>query len=178
MSFRHLADLKERVMNRRSSALCVVLAVLSLLVLTGPVSAGKLVPFHGTLDGVVTVTPEPPPSTLFFVLVEAEGHASHLGAFTVSIPHLVNRADRTAEGSYVFVAANGDELYADFEGQSTPTGTPGVISIEEHATITGGTGRFAHASGSFVCERLYDSIAGTTTGFFEGTISSPGANKK
>ena len=33
------------------------------------------------------------------------------------------------------------------------------------------------AYGSFVVQRLYDRIAGTTTGSFEGTITSPGANK-
>jgi hypothetical protein len=40
----------------------------------------------------------------------------------------------------------------------------------ETATVTGGTGRFAGATGSFICERLFDTIAGTTAGSFEGTI--------
>ena len=66
--------------------------------------------------------------------------------------------------------ADGDTLTADFTGQATPTSTPGVLSIVETATITGGTGRFAHATGSFVCERLFDTVAGTTDGSFEGTI--------
>jgi len=44
----------------------------------------------------------------------------------------------------------------------------------EIATITGGTGRFANATGGFVCERLYDNAAGTTIGYFDGTISRPG----
>ena len=46
------------------------------------------------------------------------------------------------------------------------------------ATITGGTGRFEGATGSFTAERLYDTVAGTTTGSFQGTISSPGASKQ
>jgi hypothetical protein len=34
---------------------------------------------------------------------------------------------------------------------------------------------FAGATGMFVVERLYDRIAGTTIGYFEGTISVPGS---
>src|SRR5258708_12401598 len=93
----------------------------------------------------------------------------------VDIPHRVNHTNGTAIGSYEFTAANGDIVFADFTGQATPTSTPGVLYIVEIAIITGGTGRFAGASGSFICERLFDRIAGTTIGSFEGTISSPGA---
>jgi len=63
-------------------------------------------------------------------------------------------------------------VYAEFTGIATPTATPGVLYIEETATITGGTGRFANATGSFSVERWYDTIAATTIGSFEGTISS------
>jgi hypothetical protein len=105
--------------------------------------------------------------------VEAKGHASHLGRFTLDIPHVVNRATRAATGSYEFTAANGDKVYAEFTGLATPTATPGVLYIEETASITGGTGRFAGATGSFTVERLFDTVAGTTSGSFEGTISAP-----
>jgi hypothetical protein len=44
-------------------------------------------------------------------------------------------------------------------------------------TITGGTGRFTGAAGSFTVERSLDQTTGVTTGSFEGTISSPGASK-
>jgi hypothetical protein len=81
---------------------------------------------------------------------------------------------RTASGTYEFTAANGDKVYATFTGLATPTATPGVLYIEETATITGGTGRFADTTGSFSVERWYDTVAGTTIGSFEGTISSPG----
>jgi hypothetical protein len=89
----------------------------------------------------------------------------------------VNVVTRTAVGTYTFVAANGDTLTAEFVGQSTPTADPTVLYIVESATITGGTGRFAGASGSFRSERLYDTVAGTTSGSFDGTVSSPGAVK-
>jgi hypothetical protein len=111
-------------------------------------------------------------------LVEATGTANQIGQFAVIVPHLVNTPTRTAAGHYEFTAANGDKVYADFTGTAQPTATPGVIAIVETATITGGTGRFAGASGSFAVQRLYDRIAGTTTGSFEGTITSPGANQR
>ena len=127
------------------------------------------VAFKGSLEGVVSMTPLAPP--FVSVLVNATGNATQLGQFTLAIPHTVNRSTRTAIGSYQFTAANGDTLTADFTGKATPTATPGVLYIEETATITGGTGRFAGATGSFTCERLYNTTTGTTTGSFEGTIS-------
>ena len=155
-------------MKRFSSTASLALAGLAVLGLACPVTAGEHVPFKGSLEGVVTITPINLP--IVFVLVEGAGKATHLGKFSVQVPHIVNRSNSTAVGFYQFVAANGDTLTADFTGQATPTSTPGVLYIEETATITGGTGRFAHATGSFTCERLFDTIAGTTDGSFKGTI--------
>ena len=76
----------------------------------------------------------------------------------------------TAVGTFEFTAANGDTLRASFTGLGTPTATPGIASIVETATITGGTGRFAGATGSFIVERIVDLINLQTTGSFEGTI--------
>jgi hypothetical protein len=164
-----------RLVSLRQSAFAV--AALAVLCLASHVAAGEPVPFKGDLEGDVTVTPLPPPAPPFMVAadVEATGNATQLGQFTLDIPHVVNRANRTAVGTYEFTAANGDMLFADFTGTARPTDTPGVLYIEETATITGGTGRFAGATGSFTCERLFDTIAGTTTGSFDGTISSPGS---
>jgi hypothetical protein len=160
-----------RLFSLRRSAFAV--AALAVLCLAGPVAAGEPVPFKGDLEGDVTVTPLPPPAPPFMVAadVEATGNATQLGLFTLDIPHLVNRKARTAAGTYGFTAANGDTLTAVFTGTATPTAIPGVLYIEETATIKGGTGRFAGATGSFIVERLFDTVAGTTTGSFTGTIT-------
>ena len=160
-------------MKRYSCAASLALAVVVVLGLTGPAAAGDQVPFTGSYEGDVTVTPLTPPFVQ--VDVDAVGNATQLGQFTLDIPHTVNRSDRTAIGSYAFTAANGDTVFADFTGQATLTSTPGVVYIVETATITGGTGRFAGATGDFVSERLFDMINGTTIGSFEGTISTPGS---
>ncbi len=135
------------------------------------------VPFKGSLEGVVTRrTPLTPP--LVSLLTEGTGNATHLGRFTVEIAHVVNTVARTLTGSYEFTAANGDTLIADVTGQFGPTlENPRVLLSVETATITGGTGRFAGATGSFTVERLLNLDTFLTTVSFEGTISSPGAVK-
>jgi hypothetical protein len=141
------------------------------LSLAAPVAAADQVPFRGSLSGTVTVTPLVPP--LASVLIEGTGDAAQLGRFTVEVPHLVNQATRIGVGTYVFTAANGDTLNADFSGQATLV-APGVLSVVENGVITGGTGRFAGATGTFVAERTFFIATGWTTGSFAGTISSPG----
>jgi hypothetical protein len=122
-------------------------------------------PFKGTFEGTQTTTPLEPPRAL--VDGSATGEATHLGRFTVEFPHIVNFVTRTGDGTYTFTAANGDTLTADFTGQAQPGP---IVSIVEVATITGGTGRFAAATGSFIVQRQFDPASGTTRGSFEGTI--------
>lgn len=157
-------------MKRFHFAASLMLAMVSMTAfgLASPLAAGDQVPFKGSLEGTVTRSLPPPPIS---VNVDATGRATHLGRFTLQIPHVVTPPNGV--GYYHFVAANGDTVDAEFTGLSTMV-APGFLYIVETATITGGTGRFANASGSFVTERLYDTAAGTTIGSFEGTISRPG----
>ena len=143
----------------------------------GPVGKGEQVPFRGRLEGNLT-TRDPLTSPFVRDTFTITGHASHLGRFKLTIIANLNLTTRTAEGTYLFVAANGDTLTADFTGASRPTDTPGVVLIVETATITGGTGRFADATGSFVVSRLFNTITRVTTGSIEGTISPPGARNR
>ena len=140
----------------------------------GVFSKDQEVPFKGRLEGIATITPGTPP--FLSVSIEGTGNATHLGRFTVENTHVVNTTERTATGTYEFAAANRDTLTAGFTGQATLT-APGVLSIVETATITGGTGRFAGATGNFTVERLLNLDTFLTTVSFEGTISSPGAVK-
>ena len=96
------------------------------------------VPFKGEFEARLTQsTPLDPP--LLSNLNEGAGHATHLGRFTLRIPHVVNTTTRVATGTYEFTAANGDTLLAGFTGQATPI-APGVLAVVDSATITGGTG--------------------------------------
>ncbi len=147
----------------------LLIALAMALSLAGPAAASEPVPFKGTLEGVATTTFLNPTSVS--VDIEGAGYAAHLGRYTVEVPHLVNPQTRIATGSYVFTAANGDTLTATFTGQASLTETPGVLTIEETATITGGTGRFSDATGTFTTRRVFNQLTGLTTGSFEGTIS-------
>ena len=160
-------------MKRSSHAVALLCALLAASAPAVPASAGELVPFRGSLDGVVTHTPID--ATHDFVVVEATGTATQLGQFELTAEHVVDTAARTAAGTYEFTAANGDTLTAEFTGRATPTGVPGVIAVVETVTITGGTGRFEGATGTFTVERLFNRPAGTTTGSFQGTISLVGS---
>jgi hypothetical protein len=158
-------------MNRRVFVLGFAVAAFAIGGLAASASAGDQVPFKGWFDGLVERTGSPP---FVDVNVDATGNATHLGQFELAVPHVVHLPTRTATGTYHFTAANGDEVFAEFTGQSTPIIGTDFLYIEEIATITGGTGRFANATGSFTVERLFDTVAGTTTGSFEGTISQAG----
>jgi hypothetical protein len=154
----------------------VVAAMLLTAALAIPAAAQNQVPFKGFLQGHETDTPQggPPPTTLI-ADGSATGIATHVGQFSFTYQLTVNLANGTATGSARLVAANGDSVYTTIAGSSELTATPGVASITEINTITGGTGRFAGAQGSFTVERLVNLVTGFTSGSFHGTISSPGA---
>ena len=76
------------------------------------------------------------------------GTATHLGLYDeVGSVQFSDTADPTVshlEASATYTAANGDQLYATFSGELN--GVTGAISAT--VTYTGGTGRFANASGT------------------------------
>src|SRR5437879_4932655 len=151
-------------------------AMLLTAALAGPARAAeKQVPFKGSVQGRETAVFQPPPPGTLSVDGSGTGIATHLGQFTVTWKITVNVSDGSAIGSFHFIAANGDSIFTTLAGQSEPTDTPGVFNIVEINTITGGTGRFAGAKGSFTLERLTDLNTGFTSGSFHGTITSPGA---
>jgi hypothetical protein len=105
---------------------------------------------------------------------------SHLGKTTFSLQFSVTAIGPTTnrvEGTGTFVAANGDALFVTFTGTSelTPSGASEETLV---FTITGGTGRFADASGTFTVQNRSQpvSITGTVltlqqTFTLEGRIS-------
>jgi hypothetical protein len=72
--------------------------------------------------------------------------------------------------STTYTAANGDQLFTTFSGTGTLP-VNGIVSYSGTETVTGGTGRFAGATGSFL--RAGTVTIATSTGQFEtsGTLS-------
>jgi hypothetical protein len=58
----------------------------------------------------------------------------------------------TASGTAVWTAANGDQIFTETTGHVVAPPPPFLVVSETHI-ITGGTGRFAEASGSIVLVR-------------------------
>jgi len=158
-------------MKRHSFAASLALAVLAVLGLTGPAAAQVQVPFKGSLAGVDITTAVKLP--FVSVQVTATGNATQLGQFTFTELDTVDTRTRIGTGTFLFTAANGDTVFGTVAGQAKLT-APNVLTIVENAMITGGTGRFAGATGSFSMTRLKNTVTGATTASFRGTISAPG----
>ena len=130
-------------------------------------AADQQVPFKGSLNAVEIDVAQPP---TLVVNGAGTGTATHLGRFAATYHVDVNLGTRGGPASIHFVAADGDEIFAEGSGQGTPTEDPEVASIVETYNITGGTGRFAAATGSFIVQRLVNTTTGITSGSFDGTI--------
>jgi hypothetical protein len=102
-------------------------------------------PVKGTAVGDITVsiTPGLP------VEVDVTGVATHLGKFTGHFEGSAEIIGGTVfgEGTLTLVAANGDELTGTFTFTGPPP-SPEPHEVATEFTITGGTGRFADASGT------------------------------
>ena len=129
-------------------------------------AVAAVTPFKGTVSAVetgVTVLP------LRTIDREGTGTATYLGKFTEHVTAQINVLTMHGTGFATFTAANGDTLSATSDGQATRTG-PTTLSIVEVYTITGGTGRFADATGMFTLESTVDQTTGVSSGTFSGAI--------
>lgn len=105
-------------------------------------------------------------------VITGTGHFSHLGKTT-----FVNTAAVTGspacEGGLIateqetFTAANGDKVFGLAKDIACPT-SPSTLHVTASFTITGGTGRFANASGSGTTQ-ISAVFTSSTTGTFSGT---------
>ena len=148
----------------------LVVALAGTVLATPAKAEKKELPFKGTLQSVETYVVSPP---IMSVTANGSGNATHLGQYAISYEVEVNLETLSGVGSAQLVAANGDILYANLLGQATPTGTTDVFNVVEEFTITGGTGRFANASGNFTLSREVNITTGVTSGTMNGTIILP-----
>ena len=135
----------------------------SMIVEATPTSTNE-VPFRGSGAGQITgFNPGP---TGVAITATGDGTATQLGKFTRTEALLLNPNAGTFTGSITFIAADGSELYCDVAGGFTSANT-----AAGSYTITGGTGRFADASG----EAYFAVVQAEATFTFEftGTIETP-----
>lgn len=135
-----------------------LIGVLSLTILAVPR------PFHLVEHGNLTVTPRDASGTVLDVVANGVGTATHLGVITVQRTATLTATPTPGifdfSGEATLTAANGEQL------NSTITGT--FNANLGHADLvyewSGGTGRFAHATGTTfwsvdVADGEYDVVA-------------------
>lgn len=137
---------------RRSLLLALAAAVVTTLVTAVAVGASPASrPFKGSMSGTVTFVTDAGCPMGLRSDPAAVGTASHLGEFTYTASHC---SGLTFAGEQTMVAANGDKLFADYESVGPPVVPPNevgtVYDVPAAFTITGGTGRFADATGGGV----------------------------
>lgn len=138
---------------------------------TQPDTAGPL-PFQGSFtfssSGVVAF----PTLTLTGTL---EGVSTQFGRFTATTIEIVDLLTATGTGTYIFTAANGDQLSTTVAGGEVSFIPPNLSTVELAGTIVGGTGRFAGATGTFSLTYTgaidFASNTSTGNGSFEGHIN-------
>lgn len=82
----------------------------------------------------------------------------------------INFAAGTQSGTRTLTAANGDALYIAHVGTSAPA-APGQVAFTAQLTITGGTGRFAGATGSAQATGLATLATTSASITIDGAIS-------
>jgi hypothetical protein len=134
-------------------------------------AATKAKHIRGTLEATETGVFRPGPPPLSVRHLEGGGTASHLGRFTLVADFTLNLATATATGRVTFIAANGDALTGTVTGRAVVGG--GIAAVTETVTITGGTGRFAGATGTLAVMRRVVQATGISSGTLDGTITLP-----
>lgn len=148
----------------------LLLIVLASITFAAPLAGERQLLLKGSLQTAETQQAVFP---TVFVNGTGSGNATQLGLYTMSYQAQVNIPTLASSTSATLVAADGSTVFAEGSGQGTLTSTPGIVSIVETYTITGGTGRFAGASGSFTVKRVLNRATGVSTGTISGTIVLP-----
>ena len=150
----------------------IILTLMAVVSVSPMAFASSSLPFNGSSTGTFAFTT---PTTAELTGI---GNYEHLGmtafaaAATITGPAGCGGFTTTEKDTYK--AANGDEVSSSATLTICPTSTPGVFQSSGTFTITGGTGRFADASGSGALNAMVtftSPSSGTFSGTTTGTIS-------
>ena len=136
-------------------------------------SAGTDLPFQGSFTGTARAGDFTP--TGFRITGTLEGTATHFGRFTATTVDIVDTATNSGTGTYDFTAVNGDRLFTTLVGIENEFVPPNISKVAFTGTITGGTGRFEGATGSFTVRMIeeidYTAATSVRSGSFDGRLS-------
>ena len=153
---------------------CVLAAVVLAagLAAAPAVRADSDVPFKGTWTGE-TISADLSGFPLVRIVAAGGGQFAHLGQSTMVSPHTTDVFTGETLGEQIFTAANGDTLTAYCAGFAGPD-AEGIVRGTLDCDVTGGTGRFADATGSYtfalVATPLPSGLGYATVAQIDGTI--------
>jgi hypothetical protein len=123
-------------------------------------------PFNGKGSGTFMDTSQTT------VLITGTGYYDHLGLTTLRFPSTITGQAAcggfTATEQDTYTGANGDSVFQTVHDTICPIATTNAFTLSGSFTVTGGTGRFAHASGSGTVQASI-TFTSATTGTFSGT---------
>jgi hypothetical protein len=105
---------------------------------------------------------------------DASADFTHIGRARLVAVSCIDPLSPFSDGTGSIQARNGDRLYIAFSNVALPSATdPTLISVEGRQWVTGGTGRFAGASGMQYCSftiQLTTPTNGTIAGTCDGGL--------
>ncbi|MEN8145340.1 MAG: hypothetical protein ABFS14_10360 [Gemmatimonadota bacterium] len=106
-----------------------------------------------------------------------EGYATHLGYITETENACIDFATLSLTlGEFTLTAANGDEVWGEFEASASFDPPPPNANFTCSWQIVGGTGRFVGATGAGDCPGSHQLGDGTSLIIFEGWIRYDASN--
>jgi hypothetical protein len=125
----------------------------------------------GSINATENHTVSPPTMS---VQLEGTGHATYLGLYVLTVAETVTLRTLASQGTFAIETEGGASLSGTVAGQGTIINGGTEAMIDEVYTITGGTGRFAGATGTLVGHRVVDRTTLNSSGTMAGTITPPG----
>jgi hypothetical protein len=166
---------------KRTACSCVLFLVMVLSTLAVGTTAQSLrtVPreLKAVFTGSFTFEQWGPNWYDLYTIGSAAGTAQHLGQARLITKHTPTLTGDLVDGTFTLVAANGDEIQGTYTGFAS--GIPGNdLAYQGTAAfvITGGTGRFAQATGTFDTTFLevftdYSYALALTSWSLQGTVN-------
>ena len=158
-------------MRKRTLALtCLLLGALIAPFAAANVGSAKNVPLKGRdMFSSVVIGGS---GSVIYTADSGSGTATHLGRFTMTATEAVDLASMTVRnGTFTLTAANRDTVSGTYSG----TILPGLVGYHVSGPITGGSGRFAGATGEIIFDGTFDPVTLTGSDVISGTISSVGS---
>ncbi len=134
-------------------------------------TAGDQMPLHGSENGTFQLL-GPCETGGIALHVNGTGHATFLGSYSGDYRECFDPATgAVTNGTFTLTTANGDKLYGTYAGQAVAAGAN--VVYDDPGTITGGTGRFAGATGIVNTRGVANLSTGEYNGTLSGSVSTP-----